>query len=737
MTGDRVPHNLSPATTKPQRDDTGAERLLPRHVRICCFVFAIVAVGHAAYTALDYEGCWLDAENHAIFSTAALRNGNALSCLDIRNAFDFRGLDGYCRPRFVEYYANILTFKIRLALWKWVPMHPSFSPIWLLTLIVAPILLYKFIRLSLRSRYLALAGVAFYLCSPGLLSSITFLQQSAKPLAIVATIVALYLAARAKLDAERTRDATSNPRFSLPVGLCIILLFPLFLLTDESSVFCLAVMPLWNVEYFFPRKWSWPNIRVCLCNGVLYSFPAVVLLAVVFAIAPLVCSKAFNLTYDLRGSMAFTQSQCSESKLDFAHFGRHAATLLSAGLVPWQVTGTGFPGENKVLPTPLGVLLVVFAVLLSLVSAGVWRARRFWIPYWKTVVMAFGFIVYMTIVFAHHPGALTLTGYWYGGLFSVFLVIAIVLVIAHLVGRPGWRSWLGIAVIACMAWIQLANFHLFNARWIEMARWKTFWWLCQMPYNPCLESVNLEEMQRLFQKPSPAMQMDDIPKNKRSPAFSTAYWFWRHRDCNQKDWSRSVPLALRDVWLLQELYFLRAAGHIADLAAARLPGREGMVVDEKDSDAADIGWQQAMAFQLAMSRNDSGLTPTGVLPVLACRSPVRGDADVEKFAFAEAHLAYPWNCPRDQWLLPRGVLMLRQMGYTHFLLDTKAIDASVPDTPYWAFHRALVDALKRGALGNLGVQIMDGNGNTSALRIFLVDTIKIGNRSIDVFNISP
>src|SRR5688572_24281432 len=55
------------------------------------------------------------------------------------------------RARLLGYLAYILTLETRLALWDLLPPHPSFTPIWILTLVIGPVLLFKFLLLELRS----------------------------------------------------------------------------------------------------------------------------------------------------------------------------------------------------------------------------------------------------------------------------------------------------------------------------------------------------------------------------------------------------------------------------------------------------------------------------------------------------------------------------------------------------------------------------------------------------------
>src|ERR1700677_2432257 len=132
------------------------------------FLALLASIGFLVVRLCDYERCMQDPECFANFSPVALKDGTDISWNDLRNCFDVWGLDGASRPRPVSYLCYVLTIKCRLALWKFVPMHPSFSPLWLLTLLVGPVLFYKFVRLTFDSTPVAQLGTAFYLTSPAL-----------------------------------------------------------------------------------------------------------------------------------------------------------------------------------------------------------------------------------------------------------------------------------------------------------------------------------------------------------------------------------------------------------------------------------------------------------------------------------------------------------------------------------------------------------------------------------------
>ena len=137
-------------------------------------------------------------------------------------------------------------------LWKVVPMHPSFSPLWLLSLVVGPVLFYKFLRITLGSTPLAQIGTALYFTSQALLSSALFLFHPAKPLTNLALIISLYLAARA--NGQRTGTTADSPWLPRGFVLAWLTLMPLLLLSDEAVVFCLLVPIAWCPVFFLAKE---------------------------------------------------------------------------------------------------------------------------------------------------------------------------------------------------------------------------------------------------------------------------------------------------------------------------------------------------------------------------------------------------------------------------------------------------------------------------------------------------
>src|SRR6266508_3254093 len=83
----------------------------------------------------------------------------------------------------------------RLLLWEAIPPHPSFSPVWILSL-ASLFLLFRIVVLLTRDRAIAYAIVGLYIVSVGFMSHFAQLLHAAKPLVCFFMIASIYCALR-------------------------------------------------------------------------------------------------------------------------------------------------------------------------------------------------------------------------------------------------------------------------------------------------------------------------------------------------------------------------------------------------------------------------------------------------------------------------------------------------------------------------------------------------------------
>lgn len=605
-------------------------------------VLLAAAVAHLVFVLADRTLCFQDAEVGANFAGAALRGGSAFSWRDVVNAFDVWGLDGDSRPRFVSYLCMIWTLKARLALWRFVPMHPSFSPLWAVTLLAAPVFLYRFLRRNLGAAAAA-AGTAVYLTSPGLLSSAAYLFHPGKPLSNVALIAALCLADRARTSAGKGAGA---PRLPAAVALGIAILLSFLLLADETAAFALLIIPIWSPAHFLPPRRSWKDVRTRAANAAVLALPVAVYLAIVFGVAPRVCRGEFGRTFDFLSYIARTGQA---GKSDLAHAARNAVTLLSAGLLPWRLVGLSVPADER-----SGLVWPAVAALAASIALA-WRGFR---PRKelsgdaaRLAALGAGFVAFTTYASAHHPRELTSAGYYYGSAFSVLFAVAAAWTFALIDAGGARRGGAALAFAAYVLAVQAGNFRVFTRSWREHDNFKTLGWLAQLPYQPLLMEADVSRLPALFARRRGIYAPDVAPEETGTAA------------------------ALRDMWRFNEDYARRGPARVPPSAF----GDEG----------SGLPWAQARAYELALARAGGG-----GLPVLAFRAAPAAEQDP---LGRDGRAGYPWF-DRD---LRSGTARLREVGYNRLVFDPAA--APPPPGPRWDFARAFIAAYRAKTLGAAGL----------------------------------
>ena len=542
----------------------------------------IGSVGFLLWQISDYDRCFQQPECIHNFTPCVVREGNAIGPQDLVNAFNVWGLDGDSRARPVSYLCYILTVKCRLALWHFVPMHPSFSPLWLLTLVLGPMLFYRFLRLTFDSTPLAQIGTALYLTSQALLSSAVCFFHPGKPLTNLAMILALYLAARARRRLADSNGGADNPR--LPRGFVVawVLLMPLLLLADETAAYCLLVPLVWAPEFFWPRRPSWKSMRVCLVNVVVAALPALVFAAFVLLAMPRYLRGFFWRDLRFPGHDEAAKKFAQIQRHPVGHACRGVAQRSTAALARCRPLGT-VDMYQPMRPWPLFVL---YALVLAAALACVRRQGTYWSICRRSALLAGGAIVFMIYVVAHTKEPLVLTGYYYAGFFSVLLVVLLTSLVAALLARPSGSPWIAGVLVAWLMAVPAGNFITLTNFWREHSNSNVLSWLTTMPFNPYLTHDSLAKIEPLAHWQwsadiARALQIQEVAPGanelaEKPAAFDLMYETWRRRNGPP---TVAGPLAVRDLWMVMELYYLRGPGQAAAppppdrLGSARFPGR--------------------------------------------------------------------------------------------------------------------------------------------------------------------
>ncbi len=420
----------------------------------------------------DYDLAFTNADNLFVIIHGTLTHGLSFTWKDFGLAFDGWAIEESNRPRFLNYFLLIVNYKFRLWLWQYTLPHPSFSPIWIITHLAGPVLLYVFIKEALDSRLAALSGVVLYLSSTGGSYSLPMLFHMGKPVLNVAMIIAMICALR--MYRSHCKDARFvTPRLSLSdfwvFG--VFLFFAFFL--DETAVLLLLPMLFWCHRFFLPplsgpRDVLMANFRRCAVNGVVYSVPVLGYLLVVLIVVPIVLNITHGREFDLLGYME--GSRRPEPALILGYL-RHTVSLFAAHLLPWEFIGQPIPLAIPMADELLvdyfadfalpAIVIVVFAIVVwrGLALRG-WRSG-FLVP---LVLLAITTSLFYGHVLKYSSNFATITGAHYGGVFSVLFAVLVATIVHRMSDRKISR-FLIVPLMAALVTVQLGNLSLANDGW--------------------------------------------------------------------------------------------------------------------------------------------------------------------------------------------------------------------------------------------------------------------------------
>lgn len=426
-------------------------------VLLCAVVIAII------YFIANYQKCFQEFECVMLFSPTALRNGQNLSLRDILNAFDFPSFGEHSRPRFLSYFFYIIILKTRLLLWKLMLPHPSLSPIWLLTLVISPFLFYKFLRRVLDDKNAALAGVLVYISSCGYLFNATMLFHPGKPLVNVVIIILFYLLAKKHPLPKIINHSHTNRKIDWQHMQTFFPWVIIALFLDETGLFCLGILAIWNYRYFIPYRLSPGNLYVCVRNCLIYSTPLLVFFIIATAVVPAITHAEFGQEFNF---LRYLYENLSYEKLHLRYLFRHAATMFSASLLPWRIFDLQVPVATrhfKHCALAISSCSIVF-ILTAYLSR---RYREYSQVYKRIIPLVIAFILFQTLVAAFHPFTITITGHHYGAIFSVMFSFLCSIIFLNLSQKFPKGIWIVRVALCYIIIMQLINFDLINSMWIS------------------------------------------------------------------------------------------------------------------------------------------------------------------------------------------------------------------------------------------------------------------------------
>lgn len=490
-----------------------------------------------------------DTEATMGFSENAVQTGSSLSPADALLALNTVQMDGDSRPRVISYFAYIVAIKTRLWLWQFVTPHPSASPLWLLTLLVAPILLFRTLR-HIVGPSAAAVGLMLFLMSPGNLSGVLLFFHPGKPLAVLLLISMLWVCVRISQTVPHGEDAPrGHGRYWVGVA-CLVAVAPF---VDEAAVFV----------SFVPVVWLWPHFRWsagrrAAANWGWVVVPLVLAAVVIFVAAPMLSTVTIGRRFDM---MRYLSAMAHWHRLDVTHFLWQTSTLFGAYLVPWatshiRVPVTEGPSIWWTAWLAIGVLgLAMRAVLSTSPLAPTMR---------RVLVLMVLFVALQTVVFVVHDFELVATSFYYGSGFSVLFALCGAVLYAVLIGSGGRAS----SAIARVAVVMLCTVGVVNTLQLS-AWWRSHIAAKQMTYGkygPPPPEDRLADWQPLIADglkfiEGPKLSEGDI---NRSYAQAAPPIGWRESRQIVQRWREGKadilagePVTTANVWIVRELGLAR------------------------------------------------------------------------------------------------------------------------------------------------------------------------------------
>ena len=478
--------------------------------RVFFFGVGIAVWGYIIFCVLlDYDKNWMHPAMVIDYHPAALQTGKRFVLEDLWRGFDYMGFDGAPRGRFLSYFMVIPNEKFRLWLFERVPPHPSLSITWLFSLVLSPILLFKVALNSGCGRKGAWIAVLLYLLSAGFLSNVTLLVLPAKPLANFFVILCLFLGSKIYLSTSISRDFSKKDLAQFVTMLCLIYVS---FFTDETAWFIYGCVPVLYPEIFLYGKKK-------ILRGVLFLSTFPLYLAFLTFLAPLITTKLgfgdFDFwAYAIKDNPGLTVATVMEL------MPKNALNLIKSYF---------FFTEGSTVRT-IGSFLILIPLFYSAFKISLSQKLTFI----KMMAVLFLFIVFNSFIMSRHM-QVTPNSYLYGGLFSIFLVLPISLLLRY------DKRILGVVNKICFVVLLLFFVQRFNQ---INSEWKYGHTRAARHVGEAMESSDGLDFKKLVSK------MHD----SRPTEFKKILEAWRSR--NNKTFlfdHYAASFSPRDLWLFDEL----------------------------------------------------------------------------------------------------------------------------------------------------------------------------------------
>jgi hypothetical protein len=398
----------------------------------------VCATAFWVWVITDYRQVWVHPEYFYHIDRHTIADKH-FRLKDLSGFFNCDAIGEQCqRARFLNNLITGLVIKTRLLLWEAVPPHPTFSPVWILSL-ASLFLLFRIVVLLTRDRAIAYAIVGLYIVSVGFMSHFADLLHAAKPLVCFFMIASIYCALRLVELGPKASPASLR----LWWGLLVASLIGAFL-SDEIGWFMWPAIPLIAPSLFIrDGKLLWRPIL-----GYIALIPVMALFLTFIAPAGswVFFRQHFEFwgwTFNLGrvaapGELSLLERFTTQAILSGAYNMLYNVIVMPQ-LGPWT-PAIGWSGTMVVLA------LLVFA-------PDKWLAIRL-------LIVLCGYIFFqglITLRAANFVGHTTHNTYYYGSSFPIFALLALAPLLTSRVGHVA-----AIAIAPYLFVAQIANFLRLN-----------------------------------------------------------------------------------------------------------------------------------------------------------------------------------------------------------------------------------------------------------------------------------
>ncbi len=442
------------------------------------------------------------------------------------------------RPRFLAYLIALVDCRLKLLSYENFIWFPPLSVSWILTLVIAPFLLFRAVRNLGLSREAATAALIVYITSAGFLSGFSMIFFPAKALTNALLITSLYLTSRLNLESEG-RLLLYEIRSPLKTILFFVIFAGLFV--DEGFFFIFIFLPVLFGELFILDLTKPGNLGRAAKNYLSFLIPFFLFLLLVVFIVPMITRHYFDYSFDYLGTLF--ASRKDQLELGKSFFGRDGEgfgfrsfldnfmTLSAASFVPWQVSpflshraSEGVLSSQAHNKAQIFFLLLLFSGIGTMVFHASGERKKYLVRVSTLCVL---YALFMSALIGRH--VIFFTGYYYGCTFALFLAVLAAFCYEE-IGRGRFKFLPG-ALIFFMVVVQLNNFMILNRSHVDYHNevWtkKIFKKYFPVANGKVLTYHELHEIRSAWKE----CRLEDYLKN--NPASSGAIFLLvelRHRD---------------------------------------------------------------------------------------------------------------------------------------------------------------------------------------------------------------